>query len=440
MRLNLFFAFIVSTFLCSKISDVISFFIPKKAYWIYIIPAVFLLVTIIYKKVAFLKKTATRVFLILSTLIPYFVLVFYVSLCIINYPAEIPVEAKLKAEYLTEQEIDAGNRLAKMIEEFDEKIAVSDQDLIRNSDIIDSNKSTIVELIKRTSDDRKKVLEFINRNSIAIPNTFDKSRKLNFLSKSSDNSIVHIRTLIIIYKLELFEVERFKTEKKYDQAVNKYISTWNNLANAYKIKNTDIIGALCLGTISQDLGEYFYNNQNIFLSYDFTDVTRLKEDIINNLDRTYKVGFSNEYISYMTMLGNSKNIWPLMDKNKFLRRLDDYYYSSAESIKNPLDIVPYEESVDFGAMEDPIFLKDYIGEFLYTINEGVYSGISQNAIKQKNEISVYFYAMDKNNYQNVPRDYFTGEKIKINEFSDRIEIDVYTTFRLDKTQRFVIIK
>ena len=48
--------------------------------------------------------------------------------------------------------------------------------------------------------------------------------------------------------------------------------------------------------------------------------------------------------------------------------------------------------------------------------------------------------MDKNNYQNVPKDYFTGERIKILEFPDRIEIDVYTTFKLDKTQKFVIIK
>ena len=78
MRLNLFFAFIVSTFLSSKIADAISFFTPKNAYWIYIVPAIFLLLTIIYKKVAFLKKIATKIFLVLFTLIPYFVFVFYV--------------------------------------------------------------------------------------------------------------------------------------------------------------------------------------------------------------------------------------------------------------------------------------------------------------------------------------------------------------------------
>ncbi len=41
MRLNLFLAFIVSTFLCSKVVDYASLFTPQKVYWIYIIPAVF---------------------------------------------------------------------------------------------------------------------------------------------------------------------------------------------------------------------------------------------------------------------------------------------------------------------------------------------------------------------------------------------------------------
>lgn len=416
MRLNLFFAFIVSTFLCSKIVEAISFFIPKKAPWIYIIPAIFLLLAIVYRKIAFLKKTAMKIFLVLSTLIPYLALVFYIILCIINYPSEGSFEEKLKPEYVTEQEINAGNHLAKMLEEFDEKLAVSNQDLIRNTKIIDSNKSAIIELIKRTDNDRKEVFEFINKNSIAIPSTFDKTRKFNFLSEGSDNSIVHIRTLITIFKLELFEMERLKMEQKYDEAVNKYILAWHNLANAYRIKNTDLIGALCLVAISKDMGEYYYNNQNTFASYDLKELANLKDDIIDNLDRTYKVGFSNEYMRYKTMLENSGSIWPLMDRNKYLRRLDGYYYSSAESVRNPLDIVPYEEPVDFGAMEDPIFLKDYIGEFLYNINDGVYSGLTENAIKRKNEISVYFYAMDKNNYKNVPQDYFTGKKLRLANF------------------------
>jgi len=76
MRLNLFLAFIVSTFLCSKVVDYASLFTPQKVYWIYIIPAVFLLLAILYKKVAFLKHKVSKIFLTVFTLIPYLLFCF----------------------------------------------------------------------------------------------------------------------------------------------------------------------------------------------------------------------------------------------------------------------------------------------------------------------------------------------------------------------------
>lgn len=69
-----------------------------------------------------------------------------------------------------------------------------------------------------------------------------------------------------------------------------------------------------------------------------------------------------------------------------------------------------------------------------------FAGLSANTLKRKNELSVYFYAMDKNNYQDIPLDYFTGEKFMVSDFPDRIEIDAHANSRLDSPKKYVIIK
>lgn len=134
------------------------------------------------------------------------------------------------------------------------------------------------------------------------------------------------------------------------------------------------------------------------------------------------------------------NIWPLMDRNKQLKDLDGYYYSMTEYEKDTLNIVPFEEPIDFSSLESSALFKGYIGEVIYAINASMFNGLSANTLKRKNELSVYFYAMDKNNYENIPLDYFTGEGFKVGDFPDRIEIDVHTNSRLDSPKKYVIQK
>lgn len=439
MRLNLLAAFIISTFLCSKILDAISLFTPQKFYWIYIIPAVFLLLAALYKKADFLKSKISLIFLTLFTSIPYLFFVLYVFVCIINYPPEGTLEAKLIPEAVTEQEISAGNHLDNLLKDFENKIGTEERELISKFEVNDSNKMKIIELLDKTNVDRKEIFEYISKNSIAIPNTFDVTSKYYFLSET-DNYESNLPILVSIFKLELLEVEMLKREQKYDEAVDKYITLWHKAADAYKLKNTYIFDVLCLIAVTQNLGDYFYNNQRTFVSYDLTEVARLKEDIINNMDRIYSNGFANEYTMLKTKLENSKNIWPLMDRNKQLRKLDEIYYSMVEFEKNPLSNSSFEEPLDFSSVKLIDFFKGYIGEVIYSVNANMFNGLSANTVKKKNELSVYFYAMDKNNYQNIPNDYFTGEKFEVTDYPDRLEINVHTNISLDSPKKYVVIK
>lgn len=443
MRINLLIAFIVSIFLCSKAVDFASFYTPKNIYWIYIIPALFLLVAILYKKVGFLKATVSRIFIILFTIVPYLALMLYILLCIVNYPPEGTFEPKLVQEVVSEQEINAGKQLDSLLEEYYNKIDSEERELVSKFEINDSNKSKIIDLLNKTSTYRKEIFEYISQNSIAIPTTIDTTSRYYFLSEvnsDADKYTTNFLVLPSVFKLELLEVEMLRTEQKYDEAVEKYISLWNKLDDAYRVKNTFVIDVLYLVGITKNLGEYFYNNQSFFKSYDLTAVKNLKDDIIENLDRTYRTGFANEYAAYKANLENSTDIWPLMDKNRQLRRVNEIYHAIAEYERDPLMEVEYEEPLEFSKTTVFDLLRDYTGEALYAINSSMFSGLSANTIGKKNELSIYLYAMDKNNYQNIPKDYFTGEEFEVTDYPDRLEIISHTNARLEDPKKYVIVK
>lgn len=439
MRINLFIAFIVSTFLCSRVVDAASLFTPQKVYWIYIIPALFLVLAIFYKKLGFLKSVISKIFLVLFTAIPYLVLMFFILLCIVNYPPEGKFEPKLRPEVVSEQEISAGKTLDNLLKEFENKIDTNEKALISKFEVTDFNKPDIIELLKKTESNRTEIFEFISKNSIAIPHIPDTESKY-YLSSDSEDYTTNLPILVSMFKVGLLEVETLRTEEKHDEAVEKYISLWSNLADAYKLKNTYIIDALNLVAISKNLGDYFYDNQSFFASYDLTEIAKLKEDIIGNLDRAYRSGFANEYALFKTKLENSKDIWPLMDKNKQLRKLDEYYYSLTEYEKNPLNDLSFEKPMDFSSVKFSDLLKGYTGEVIFAISAEMFSGVSANIIQKKNELSVYFYAMDRNNRQNVPKDYFSGEEFEVVDLPDCLEIKVHTNARLDSPKKYTILK
>jgi|GEM_PF-448001 len=442
MRINLFFAFIISTFLCSRIIDTLSFFRPQKAYWIYTIPVVFLLLSIFYKKVGFLKKAVSQVFLALSISIPYIGFVFFILLCLYNYPPEGEFETKLISEVVTEKEIDAGKRLGKLLEEFDKKLDTSEQDLIRGFEINDSNESKIVEILNKTTEDRKEILEYISKNSIALFHTFDETRKYYFSSDgiTYDEDNNNLAPLVLIFKMQLLEVDMLRIEQKQDKAVNEYILLWKKVVDVYRIKNTRFIDFLCFLAISDKLGDYYYDNQKVFESYNLTEVAKLKEDVIYNLDRAFEEGITIEYNRFKTRLENTKNIWPLMDKNRVLRKLDASYYAMAEYEKDLQELVSFEAPKDPRLLKASDFLKGFIGEGVYFLEYHSFNEFPVVAMIRKNELAVYFYAMDKNNYNDVPKDYFTGEKFSVSEFSDHIEITSHTNIKLDSPKKYIIIK
>lgn len=363
----------------------------------------------------------------------------FIVLCIINYPPEGSFEPKLKLEAVTEQESDAGKNMDNLLKEFNSKINAKDQELISKFEVSDSNKSEIIELLNKTDSDRKEIFEFISKNSIAIYHTYDTAGQYNLLSEQ-DNYESSLSTLVSVFKLELLEIEILKADNKYDEAVDKYILLWNKLADAYKMKNAYMIDTLCFIGILKNLGDYYYNNQDIFVSYDLAGVAKLKDDIMVNIDRTYESAFANEYNIFKTKLESSRDIWPLMDKNKLLRKMDKLYYSITEYEKNPLGNYPIEEPIDLSSVRISDFFKGYTEEVIYTISAEMFSGLSSNIIGKKNELSVYFYAMDKKNYQDVPKDYFTGEKFEVTDYPDRFEINVHTNIKLESPKKYVIIK
>lgn len=440
MRINLFIAFILSTFLCYTFINITSF-INEKPYWLYVFPALFLLLFVVYKKVSFLKKTAIKVFIGLSTSVVYLALAFFLLTCVIAFPPEGKFEEKIKPIIVSDHEINMGNQLCMMLEDFDKKLGPDDKNVINAAnDNSKFDESKVIELLNKTGEDRRKIAEFIKSNSIANPYGTYTDQEISSGELGSNRN--RLQLLFSLFKMELLEVRILQAEGKYTDASEKFVSLWDKLSYFCKIKNTSLTDSLTFMAIAHSLGKYYYDNQSMFLNGDLSKVGSMRESFMNSLDQSFESAFSNEYIFYKKLSENYKNTWPFMDKNSYLRKLDGFYYAMIEGIKRPYDkSITCEEPIDTQNLKTPIYLtKNPVGEVLYSITYSMFSGLASNTTRKKNELAVYFYAMSyANNTRDVPIDYFTGEKVKTVDFPDHIEVEVKTN-RNSGTKKFIINK
>lgn len=442
VRINLFIAFIVSAILCSRIIDTISLVNMNRPNWLYIFPGIFLLLFIIYKKIRFFKNIIVQIFIGLITSPVYIAFLFFLLLCLIGFPPEGRFEEKNKLDIVSECDINTGNQLCKMLKEFDTKLGLEDKDFI-NMVVNNKEKFDIYRvggILDKTAEERKKIAKFIESNNIVNPTIPYQKAKVFFGEVDSyDNNFW---LLLTVLRLELLEVQALHAENLYSEASEEYIALWYEINNALKIKNADLVDSLVFVSILGDTGEYYYNNQSMFDHYDLSMISSIKNQIIPRLDKSFETAFSNEYNAFKIAVSNSNNTWPFIDRNKYLSELDSFYYAMAESIKTPYDeSIIYQEPINYKDTPEAIFLaKNPIGELLYSINFSIFSGLITNTTKRKNEIAVYLYAIDyKNNPEDIPIDYFTGQKVKVEYFSDYIEIEVRMRFS-SETQKFRIQK
>ncbi len=440
MRINLFIAFAVSSFMCTKTFIASASLTNQKPYWLFIFPLIFLLSAIFYKKVSFLKNTIAKIFLALFTAIPYLAFLFFIAISLIH-PAQKDFQAKLTPVFASVQEIDSGKQLNTLLDGLIQKIDADEKTLVSDFDTTDLKNEKITAILSKTKDDRIKIFQYINSNSIAIPNNFSAEELTSSAQEAADNEI-SLSTMITVFKIELLEIRKLRFEGKNQEAADKYIKSWYKAKEVLALKNTKLVDSLCHVAIVKLLGEYYYDNQDFFINYDLTEVANLKDAIFDNLDESFESAFTNEYATSKMACDKAKDAWPLYDTNLVQRKLDGLYYFMIQSLKNPCDdSLTYEEPIDSSNFNFIMHPYNFIGEVLYSINVSMYSGIIANILKVKNSLSVYFYGMDKNNYKDIPINFATGEKLIVKDFPDRIEIEAaYSTNTETPPQKFEIIK
>lgn len=440
MRINLFIAFAVSSFMCTKAFIASASFADQKPYWLFIFPLIFLLSAIFYKKVGFSKNTVTKIFLALFTAIPYLAFLFFITIYLIH-PAEKDFQAKLIPVSASVQEIDSGKQLYTLLDGFIQKIDTDEKTLLSNFDTTDLKNEKITSILNKTKDDRIKIFQYINSNSIAMPNNLLEG-DLTSPAQESDNNEISLSAMVTIFKIELLEIKKLRFEGKNQEAADKYINSWHEAKEVLSLKNTKLVDSLCHVAIVKLLGEYYYDNQDFFINYDLTEVANLKDAIFDNLDKSFESAFTNEYTISKMACDKAKDAWPLYDINLVQRKLDGLYYFMIQTLKNPCDnSLTYEEPIDTSNFKSIMRPYNALGEILYSINVSMYSGLISNILKNKNALSVYFYGMDKNNYQDIPINCATGEKLIVKDFPDCIEIEAaYSKNNEISPQKFKIIK
>lgn len=440
MRINLFIAFAVSSFMCTKTFIASTSLSNEKPYWLFVFPLIFLFSAIFYKKVSFLKNSVVKIILAIFTAIPYIALLLFIAIGLFH-PAQKDFQAKLTPVSVSVQDVDSGKQLFTLLDEFAQKIDEDEKTLIGNFDTTDLKNEKISALLDKTKDDREKIFQYIKSNSIAIPNDFSEVALTSFTQELA-NSDISLSDMVTIFKLELLEVNKLRFDGKNQEATDKYIKSWYKAKEVLSLKNTKLVDSLCHVAIVKLLGEYYYDNQDFFINYDLSEVAKLRDDIFNNLDNSFESAFTNEYAISKMSCDKAKDAWPLYDTTMVQRKLDGLYYYMIQSLKNPQDnSLTYEEPIDTSSFN--LIMRPYnaIGEILYSINVSMYSGIVSSIIKNKNAFSVYFYGMDKNNFQDIPINFATGEKLIVKDFPDRMEIEApYSTNPETTAQKFEIIK
>lgn len=440
MRINLFIAFAVSSFMCTKLFIALTSLSNQKPYWLFVFPLMFLISAILHKKLFFFKNTVVKIFLALFSVIPYLAFLIFIVICF-THPAQNDYQSKLTPVSASMEELDSGMQLYTMSEGLLQKIDADEKTLVSNFDTIDLNNEKVSTILSKTKDDRLNVFQYISSNSIAIPNSFSEKELTSPAQELAENEI-SLSAFVTIFKIELLEIEKLRFEGKNKEAVDKYIQTWHKAKDALGIKNTKLVDSLCHVAILKLLGQYYYDNQDFFIDYDLIEVASLKNTIFENLDSSFESAFTNEFTNSKSASDKAKNAWPLYDSNLQIKKLDGFYYFMIQTIKNPFDnSLTYEKPIDTSNYK--FFMNPYnvMGEILYSINVSMYSSLIGSILKNKNELLVYFYGMDKNSYQDIPLNFVTGEKFIVKEYADRIEIEAaYSKNNETSPQKFEIIK
>ncbi|TYQ14553.1 UNVERIFIED_CONTAM: hypothetical protein Cloal_0899 [Acetivibrio alkalicellulosi] len=430
MRVNFFISFVISLLLCSKIIVAASVF-EQKLYYLFIIPLVFLLFTIFFKKISFI----IRYVLVVPVAITYLAFVIFIILSVANYPKGDFPETNFKFVVVKEDEIDAGQYLYELLEQFDKILDESDRKMTNKNFNINLNKVSVVELLYKTREKRSEIFRFIKSNDICV---YQDLSNVNIIEGENDSNKLLI--LVSLFNIELLEVNYYRLEGKHQEAVDKYLDIWNNIAQIVEIKGNRLIETLIYINITKTIGEYFYENQEFFSDYNLSKVTHLKESIFDGLDKSFERAFLSEFIISKKTYKKYEKAWPLFDVNKYLKKIDQFNYTLVESIKVPYDsynqLKKLEEESNLHSVS---LFHNYIGEILYYINVNMFSGLCESTVRIKNELSIYFYAMDKENYHVIPIDFVTGERIITKDFPEHIELE-FTLFNKCDLYTFKIKK
>lgn len=441
MRINLFITFIASAIMCSKIAATITVVNMERSYWLYFFPAIFFLLFIIYKRINILKNTIVQIGIGISTSLIYIAFSAFLFLCFIGFPPHGEFEEKNKSYIVSEHEINAGNQLYKILEEFDRKLSLDEKefiDMVTNNEG-EFNRAKITEILDRTVEERRKIAELVKLNNIANP-THPYQRVEDSLNGRNSNN--KFRVFSTLFRLELLEVQALHTEELYIKASEEYVLLWYQLNNILKIKNADLVDALVFTRILEDLGKYYYDNQSMFDNDDLSKISSIEKQIIPGLDKLYEIAFSKEYNFFKNLILRSNNTWPFIDKNKFLFEMDTFFYTMSELTKRPHNnkLIIAEEPISTKDLAELYLIKNPVGEVLYSVTYHMFSELTTSIASRKNKIAVYLYAIDyRNNPDDIPIDYFTGQKVKIEDFPDHIEIEAKMSYNTE-TEKFIIQK
>lgn len=386
-----------------------------------IIPSVFILSSLFISKINLKAvKILLSVLLIIASIPIYLYFISTAVLIAVNAFSHEPLKKEeIILELGTREEEENFVKLNQLLNSFEQKVNLIEKKHGYIDDKLNSfnyNDNIIKKALESTRDERNKIINFLSNNRVSIP------KQINLESLT-------VSKLLHFNKLELLEIKKMIETGNYEKGISRYISLWKMLENLTKIKNITLVYSVVIETMIDNTLEFYSSNSDSFNIEDIKSLSNTITNIDNNINKLFARAFATEYFRSKELLQVMNKIypWPLLDYNKTMNRIHDFYNALITKAKNPTNKAL--EKADFNNesnFEMTFTLKDYIvnpiGNILLKSKLFLVGNLFYKEKLCKSKLRAFYYILNKDKGIDIPIDPLTEKKLTVKEYKDYYEV------------------
>ncbi|MBI4199678.1 MAG: hypothetical protein HY535_04305 [Chloroflexi bacterium] len=286
-----------------------------------------------------------------------------------------------------------------------------------------------------TEQDRAKVLDFLEGHVLSMA---------EYDLKSSDPGIPGYVSLLSVFDKELEEVLRLARQGNQAEARQRYARLWRVCRNLVSGNGPVIQHLVGVAGIDRLVSSYLENTDHLSATVD-QDVLNIAKDAMEDLDTSFSQAMNREYYwirfvlrdaspADLAALGRAEKLpldllptWPLLDKNKTLRKAHEYYElivtprGVSETMEQRLDAIQRK----LAEASNVSFLHNPVGSIMLDLLLPSVHRFVARKDQSKARLVIFQYvakSLDAGQFGPAPVDPLTGTPFLMADRGDSVEI------------------